>query len=212
MLADEVGFEPTNELPRYRISSAGRYDHFDTHPQIIYSVFLTRHYRFGPCVPLCPTSRFPREARLSAWATDNSQDCPFNASRHFDTHPQIIHSVFFLQDTIVSARACRYVRLRGFRGKPACPLGLRTIHRIVRLTRRATSILIHKLYIQFSSYKTLSFRPVRAVMSDFANEVSADDLLFYNIFTDLARIFVLFPDFGCRVAIKSKTCKPLFAP
>ncbi len=32
LLADEVGFEPTNELPRYRISSAGRYDHFDTHP------------------------------------------------------------------------------------------------------------------------------------------------------------------------------------
>lgn len=27
-----MGFEPTNELPRYRISSAGRYDHFDTLP------------------------------------------------------------------------------------------------------------------------------------------------------------------------------------
>ena len=31
-LAEAVGFEPTNELPRYRISSAGRYDHFDTLP------------------------------------------------------------------------------------------------------------------------------------------------------------------------------------
>ncbi len=31
-MAEAVGFEPTNELPRYRISSAGRYDHFDTLP------------------------------------------------------------------------------------------------------------------------------------------------------------------------------------
>ena len=31
-VAEAVGFEPTNELPRYRISSAGRYDHFDTLP------------------------------------------------------------------------------------------------------------------------------------------------------------------------------------
>ena len=37
-LAEAVGFEPTNELPRYRISSAGRYDHFDTLPDVF--VFL----------------------------------------------------------------------------------------------------------------------------------------------------------------------------
>ena len=34
-MAEAVGFEPTNELPRYRISSAGRYDHFDTLPYCI---------------------------------------------------------------------------------------------------------------------------------------------------------------------------------
>ena len=34
-MAEAVGFEPTNELPRYRISSAGRYDHFDTLPYVL---------------------------------------------------------------------------------------------------------------------------------------------------------------------------------
>lgn len=40
-MAEAVGFEPTNELPRYRISSAGRYDHFDTLPSYL-CVALTR--------------------------------------------------------------------------------------------------------------------------------------------------------------------------
>lgn len=44
ILAEAVGFEPTNELPRYRISSAGRYDHFDTLPDrfVVLRVALTR--------------------------------------------------------------------------------------------------------------------------------------------------------------------------
>ncbi len=33
LLAEAVGFEPTDELPRHRISSAARYDHFDTLPR-----------------------------------------------------------------------------------------------------------------------------------------------------------------------------------
>ena len=33
-VADEVGFEPTSPVRDYRISSAGRYDHFDTHPYL----------------------------------------------------------------------------------------------------------------------------------------------------------------------------------
>ena len=32
-LAEAVGFEPTDELPRHRISSAARYDHFGTLPR-----------------------------------------------------------------------------------------------------------------------------------------------------------------------------------
>ena len=39
-LAEAVGFEPTNELPRYRISSAGRYDHFDTLPLNLLYILL----------------------------------------------------------------------------------------------------------------------------------------------------------------------------
>ncbi len=39
-LAEAVGFEPTNELPRYRISSAGRYDHFDTLPYYVVELLL----------------------------------------------------------------------------------------------------------------------------------------------------------------------------
>ena len=39
-VAEAVGFEPTNELPRYRISSAGRYDHFDTLPYPFVSVVI----------------------------------------------------------------------------------------------------------------------------------------------------------------------------
>ena len=41
-LAEAVGFEPTNELPRYRISSAGRYDHFDTLPYYVVELLLKR--------------------------------------------------------------------------------------------------------------------------------------------------------------------------
>ena len=33
-MAEAVGFEPTCRLPDNRISSAGRYDHFDTLPYI----------------------------------------------------------------------------------------------------------------------------------------------------------------------------------
>ncbi len=40
-MAEEVGFEPTCELPRKRISSAPRYDRFDTLPRDIY--FSTAH-------------------------------------------------------------------------------------------------------------------------------------------------------------------------
>ena len=32
ILAETVGFEPTRRLPDDRISSAARYDHFDTSP------------------------------------------------------------------------------------------------------------------------------------------------------------------------------------
>ena len=39
-MAEAVGFEPTNELPRYRISSAGRYDHFDTLPYYVVGLLL----------------------------------------------------------------------------------------------------------------------------------------------------------------------------
>lgn len=35
-LAEEVGFEPTSPVRSYRISSAARYDHFDTLPCILY--------------------------------------------------------------------------------------------------------------------------------------------------------------------------------
>lgn len=41
-LAEAVGFEPTNELPRYRISSAGRYDHFDTLPNRFVVLYVAR--------------------------------------------------------------------------------------------------------------------------------------------------------------------------
>ena len=44
-LAEAVGFEPTNELPRYRISSAGRYDHFDTLPYVLLLVCWSGHRR-----------------------------------------------------------------------------------------------------------------------------------------------------------------------
>ena len=40
-VAEEVGFEPTCELPRKRISSAPRYDRFDTLPRDTY--FSTDH-------------------------------------------------------------------------------------------------------------------------------------------------------------------------
>ena len=36
-MAEAVGFEPTDELPRHRISSAARYDHFGTLPCDDYS-------------------------------------------------------------------------------------------------------------------------------------------------------------------------------
>ena len=35
-VAEAVGFEPTNPSLDYPISSRGRYDHFDTLPQLIY--------------------------------------------------------------------------------------------------------------------------------------------------------------------------------
>ena len=33
LLAESKGFEPLTQLPVYRISSAGRYDHFDNFPK-----------------------------------------------------------------------------------------------------------------------------------------------------------------------------------
>lgn len=46
-MADEVGFEPTSPVRDYRISSAGRYDHFDTHPYII--IRRTRNKTVAEC-------------------------------------------------------------------------------------------------------------------------------------------------------------------
>ena len=37
-MADRVGFEPTSRLRDYLISSQGRYDHFDTCPDLQFAV------------------------------------------------------------------------------------------------------------------------------------------------------------------------------
>lgn len=69
-LAEAVGFEPTNELPRYRISSAGRYDHFDTLPYFdVEKPLRSGHNRHAVRIAMTTSIHFLIENiyRVSAW-------------------------------------------------------------------------------------------------------------------------------------------------
>lgn len=69
-LAEAVGFEPTNELPRYRISSAGRYDHFDTLPYFdVEKPLRSGHKRHAVRIAMTTSIHFLIENiyRVSAW-------------------------------------------------------------------------------------------------------------------------------------------------
>lgn len=70
LLAEAVGFEPTNELPRYRISSAGRYDHFDTLPYFdVEKPLRSGHNRHAVRIAMTTSIHFLIENiyRVSAW-------------------------------------------------------------------------------------------------------------------------------------------------
>ena len=69
-MAEAVGFEPTNELPRYRISSAGRYDHFDTLPYFdVEKPLRSGHNRHAVRIAMTTSIHFLIENiyRVSAW-------------------------------------------------------------------------------------------------------------------------------------------------
>ena len=95
-VAERVGFEPTCPFTDNRISSAARYDHFDTAPCInfvLVSRFLERHSGENRFPPLL--RRTPEALILLHFLTVSFLLKPVISSQarydHFDTAPQSMH-------------------------------------------------------------------------------------------------------------------------
>ena len=76
------------DLAVNRISSAARYDHFDTFPYLLYYLFSNiLLYNSAPRGSLRPTSALPKASASFTPTTNSSPNCLLNASCHFDTFP-----------------------------------------------------------------------------------------------------------------------------